>query len=393
MNRSIIAYDTAELEKTKVLSEAASLHQSKFIYDAQWEQTKQAYATKLYTPSFFVKVLLFILSLLGMSTIIGPIGAILGLVGDSSYQILSLIIGILLLFLTEKVLINNMHHYNSGITEAGIYSSLAFIAFGILGTGQREPIVYALLGLFLSSVAAIRYLNLFALISAIGFFSWIIFLIVTGIGGVIEALMPFIFMSTFGLMYWCCQILQKKLPNVIFENQFVIAKTIALCLFYASGNYFVVCELSIRLMGLALSEHDDIPFAIVFYLLTALVPMAYSYWGIRKKSILFIRVGLLTLALSVVTFKYYFSLGFPVITITITGAILIIVALVFFNYLKQIRGGFTREILLHNKWHSSDLTAFIASQTLGGNKIANTSGSDTLFGGGKFGGAGAGGNW
>jgi len=393
MNRSIIAYDTAELEKTMVLSEAKRLHQSQFIDDDQWSQIKKSYSTNLYTPSFFIRVLLFIFSLFGTTSVLGSIGTILGLVGDSSYQILSLILGILLLFLTEKVLISGMHHYNSGITEAGIYSGLAFIAFGLFGTGQREPIVYALLGLLLLSFAAIRYLNLFALILAIGFFAWIIFLIVTGIGGVIEALMPFIFMSTFGLMYWCSQILQKKLPNVIFENQFVIAKTIALCLFYTSGNYFVVRELSIRLMGLALSEHDDIPFAMVFYLLTALVPMAYIYWGIRKKSILFIRVGLLTLALSVVTFKYYFSLGFPVITITISGAILIIVALVFFNYLKQIRNGFTREILLRDKWHSSDLTAFIASQTLGGNKITNTSGNDTHFGGGKFGGAGAGGNW
>ncbi|MDP3915426.1 MAG: hypothetical protein Q8R96_17000 [Bacteroidota bacterium] len=199
-------------------------------------------------------------------------------------------------------------------------------------------------------------------------------------------------MVTFGTMYWSGKKLQEKLPNVIFDNQFVIVKTIAILVFYIAGNYFVARELSISLMGLQLSASEDIPFAIVFYLLTALVPIGYIYWGIKQKSILFIRIGLLALALSVVTFKYYFSLGHPMLTVTICGAVLIVIALVLFNYLKQIRNGFTREQLLHDKWSSSDLTAIIASQTLGGNKM-NGPEEDVIFKGGSFGDAGAGGNW
>ena len=81
------------------------------------------------------------------------------------------------------------------------------------------------------------------------------------------------------------------------------------------------------------------------------------------------------------------------LTVTISGAILIVIALVFFNYLKQIRSGFTREILLQDKWHTADLTALIASQTLGGHKMNVPADDGVIFKGGSFGGAGAGGNW
>lgn len=391
MINSIIAYNIAELEKKKVLSEAEDLFKSKLLSEEQWHKIRKEYASKLYTPSIFMRVLLFIVSFIGMTTVIGPFGALFYDIGESGYRILSFILGILFLFITEKLLIKDKYHFNSGVTEAGIYSGLSFIAFGILGSNPPNLIVCAQVGFLLAAFAAIRYLNLLALVLAIGFFGWTLFQLITAIGGIVEAFMPFIFMATFAAIYWYGKKLQEKLTNVIFNDQFVIVKTIALLVFYLAGNYFVVRELSISLMGLQLSASEDIPFAIVFYLLTALVPMGYIYWGIKQKSILFIRIGLLILTLSVVTFKYYFSLGHPMLTVTISGAVLIVIALMLFNYLKQIRNGFTREILLHNKWSSSDLTAIIASQTLGGNKMNEP--DDVIFKGGSFGGAGAGGNW
>ena len=389
----IIAYDIAELEKKTVLNEAENLYRSGLLNDEQRQKTGEVFASKLYTPSLFMKVLLFVFSLVGMTTIIGPIAAIIGNVGRSGFQFLALLLGIFLIFFTERILIKNKFHFNSGITEAGIFSGLLFIAFGILGSQPDNGILYPVVGFILAAFAAIRYLNLFALVLTIGFFAWIIFKILTAIGGVAEALIPFVFMATFGLLYWFSIKLQKILANVIFEKQFILLKTISLLFFYVAGNYFVVRELSIRLMGLNLSGEDDIPFAFLFYLLTALVPVGYLYWGITRKSILLIRVGLLAIALSVITFKYYFSLGPPVITITVSGIVLIAIALTLLNYLKQMRGGFTREQLIIEKWSSQDLAAIIASQTLGGNKVSEPVSEEPLFNGGRFGGGGAGGSW
>jgi hypothetical protein len=393
MINSLIAYDTAELEKKKVLSEAENLYKSKVLSEAQWLKISEEFASKLYTPSLFMRVLLFIFSLIGMSTIIGPIAAIIGSTGRWGHQIISLFIGISIVFFLESVLIKRKGHFNSGITEAGIYSGLSFIAFGLLGSNTDNVLLIQLTGFILATFAAIRYLNLTALVLMIVFFCWLLFRIMSDIGGVAEALLPFVFMAVFGLIYGYSIKLQKKYSNVIFENQFVVIKMISLILVYLSGNYFVVRELSIRLMGLNLTGADDIPFAFLFYMLTALVPFGYLYWGIRQKSILLIRISLLTIALSAVTFKYYFSLGSPVLIITLSGFILIILSLISFKYLKQIRGGFTRELLLNDKWHSPDLASFVASQTLGGNRISEPVSDDTIFNGGRFGGGGAGETW
>jgi hypothetical protein len=121
------------------------------------------------------------------------------------------------------------------------------------------------------------------------------------------------------------------------------------------------------------------------------VPLTYIYFGVKHKSILLIRTGLLTIALSVITLKYYFSLGMPMLTITAAGAILITIAFLLFNYLKQMRNGFTTAKLLNDQWSSQNLTAIVASQTLGGNNLPET--NDDIFNGGEFGGGGAGSNW
>ena len=393
MNNLIIAYKIPELEKRNVLSEARNLFKSNVLNEEQWGKIQLEFATNLYTPSFTMRVVLFIVSLIGMFTIMGPIGLIFGGVGEIGYRFLSFLLGITLLAFVEKILIKEKFHYKSGATEAGIYSGLSFIAFALLDAKSHSLLVYPIVGFLFAAFAAIRYLNLTALVLTMGFFGWMLFQILSDIGSVAQGLMPFIMMISFGLIYWGSKKVKVKLSYEFLNDQFIIIQTVSLVLFYLAGNYFVVRELSIKMLGLTLSEHQDIPFAFVFYGLTALVPIGIIYWGIKQKSILLIRVALLTIALSVITFKYYFSLGMPVVTITVSGAILITVALLLLNYLKQVCNGYTREKLLDNKWSSPDIMAVVASQTLGGNQSSGSASEDHLLGGGKFGGAGAGGNW
>ncbi|MEQ8424840.1 MAG: hypothetical protein RIA63_09015, partial [Cyclobacteriaceae bacterium] len=65
--------------------------------------------------------------------------------------------------------------------------------------------------------------------------------------------------------------------------------------------------------------------------------------------------------------------------------------LALFNYLKTIRGGFTRVNLLSSKWASPDAEAFIISQTIGGNQVK----TDNSFQGqgGSFEGGGSSGSF
>jgi uncharacterized membrane protein YgcG len=204
-------------------------------------------------------------------------------------------------------------------------------------------------------------------------------------------IMPFLVIAIFLFLFFLSRKLQKTSDLLLWEDHFIVFDTIALLLIYLGGNYFVVREMSVEMMQLELDEGQDIPLAFVFYSLTFLIPVLYIAIGVLKREMMLIRVGVLTILLSVVTIKYYYSIGHPEITITVAGGILVAISLGLMKYLKTSRKGFTREKLLSRKWEDSDLTAFIASQTLGGHQISKT---EKFTGkGGEFGGGGASGDF
>ena len=391
MNKSLIAYDLNELEKVQILAETKTLYKSKVIDQAQYNRILEESKSKLYTPTLFIKILLFILSYIGMTTVIGPIGLIFSVVGETGYRIVSVLLGFAFIWFTEKIVIQGKNHYKSGVTEAGIYAGCAFMSFGIWGFGDQVVILYLITGLIFSAIITVRYLDFPALISGFVFLISILYKIIHAIGGLAEALMPFIFLLVFLFIFLVCILIDRKLSTFVFSSHLIIAKTLSLLIVYASVNYFVVRELSVKLMGMILDKGQDIPYAIVFYGFTALLPVFYIYYGIVKRSVLFIRVGLIITVLSVITFKYYFSMGLPVVTFTVAGLILISVSLWLMNYLKIMRNGFTRDNLINDKWLSEDVNAIIISQTLGGNKLADV--KNQSFGGGTSGGGGATSNW
>jgi uncharacterized membrane protein YgcG len=92
----------------------------------------------------------------------------------------------------------------------------------------------------------------------------------------------------------------------------------------------------------------------------------------------------------VIPLKIYFSLGHPEVTITISGAVLLFVALSCMKYLKKNRNGYTRDKILEKEWNNEDLAAIVTSQAMGGHQI-----DDSAFSGkgGGFGGGGASGDW
>jgi uncharacterized membrane protein YgcG len=178
---------------------------------------------------------------------------------------------------------------------------------------------------------------------------------------------------------------------VLWKDNLMIVEVLSILLVYTGGNYFVVREGSILLMNLDIEPGGDIPFAYVFYILTAGIPIGLLIRGIQLRNLNMARLGVLTLALSVLTFRHYYSIAPPEIALTAAGIIVLAVTWLLFNYLKLPRSGYTREKLLHGDWPSSQAMGFIVSQTMGGN-TAKT--DDSLKGGGgSFGGGGASGDF
>lgn len=389
MIKKLIAYNLEELEKLEVLSYAKDLNKSQVISQPQLENIKGKVKSNLYSPTIFMRILLFILTIIGLATVMGPIGLILNIDSEEGIRLIAFVTGIVILFLLDYILIKDNKHYKSGVTEAALVVGLVLFSGGLLGEPEYNPMIYLVYGLVITMLAAIRYLNSAGLIAALCFAGAIVFQFLVSIGGLAEALIPFAIMTLYGAIYFLIRKLQNQKPSFVFDDYFTLSKVFCLLMVYVAGNYFVVRELSVELMGMNLEPNGNIPFAYLFYFFTAFIPLGYLFYGIKSKSILFIRVALLTAVLSIITLKIYFSLGAPIVTITLSGAVMIAIALLLLRFLKEPKSGFTREKLLHDKWDSSELTAFVVSQSLSGHQV-EVKDENLEYGGGSFGGGGAG---
>lgn len=96
------------------------------------------------------------------------------------------------------------------------------------------------------------------------------------------------------------------------------------------------------------------------------------------------------IALSVITFKYYFSLGHYEITLTIAGAIMVGIAYACIRYLKENNTVFTyQEDITDETPGFANAEALLVAQTFS----TPVPEKGLEFGGGQFGGGGAGGNY
>lgn len=382
------AYNETAVYNLEVIKETKRWFKHGLLDATQHLAIKEHYASPLYHPNFIIRILLFIATAIALSGVTGLLVLMIAEGSDSEEAVYvgSFLYGISLFFFVEMVFIKK-GHFKSGVNEAIIYAASLFAIIGIVQImeGNESTIWAACLVVLVFS--AIRYVDLLCTVGATVSFAGFIFSIFYSIGGIFQQIIPFVFLVIFAGVYFSVKALKKKNALGLWRNNLLIVECLSLLFIYASGNYLVVRELSVQLMNLYLEEGDNIPFAFLFYGLTVLIPTIYLYFGIKNKDIALLRVSLFVLAFSVFTFKYYYSLGHPEISLTIAGVFLLGVTILLLNYLKIMRGGFTRDNILSDKWGSVNAEAFIISQTMGGN-VVNADVKD-MPGGGGFGGGGA----
>jgi hypothetical protein len=294
--------------------------------------------------------------------------------------------GVASLAMLEKLFIDN-NHFKSGVTEALLYHACGFIIGGVGGlSGFDNTQLILITSLIVFTFSGWRYLDLLCTMAAFLSLAGILFYNLYQAGGIVQQLIPFVFLLVFGFVYGCFKKLKSLVHLKLWGYNLLVVESLSLILMYASGNYLVVRELSINLLELSLEPGQDIPFAFVFYLLTVAIPIGYLYFGIKNKDLVLLRVSLVLLAFSAFTFKYYYSLGHTEITLLVSGTILVVLAITLMRYLKAIRGGFSGENIMSRQWQVMNVEALLISQTMGGNQMGNASPGETGGGGGSGGG-------
>ena len=388
------AYNETWLRNLSIVKEAKRWKEHNIINAEQLTAIGEEYKSSFFHPNLMIRILLFIATLIALGGVTGILALMFadGFNNEHVMFVLSVFYGVASFAVLEFIFLKNSKHYKSGVTEAILYHAIGFTLLGIAGIADFDETGVILMCLFLFSFSAYRYLDLISTAGAFISLAYFIFNELFMIGEatqqpLFQQVIPIVFIVFFVPLYFLFKKWQRNISATPWKSCLILLEALSLLTIYASGNYFVVRELSVSMLNMYLEEGQDIPFAFVFYFLTVIMPVIYLYFGIKNKDLVLLRVSLVVIAFSVFTFKYYFSLGHHEITLTGGDIVLLAISLYLFRYLKTPKHGYTRENLLKEKWAGANPEAFVITQTLGGNQVTTNDASGG--GGGSFSGGGS----
>jgi len=385
----MIAYSSQWLEALQVRRQAATWHRKNLIGAAQFETILNAHPVEFYTPNVFVRIGLAIFCWVLMLSAMGVFSMIFFASGNVGTGAMLLLSGAGALVGLEYV-ISEKRHYRSGIDDMLLYMAIGFILGGLILmlSLYDKPLAFCLVALPVLGLAAVRYVDRLVTFSAFGCLSAIVFLTVLKTGSAGRIVLPFLMMAYAAAGYAGARRLKGQARLRLWTECLALLEGLCLITFYLSGNYFVIRELSVTWF-----DQPHVPMAFVFYVFTAVMPVAYVIFGLRQRDRLLLRAGMALLVLSVLTFRHYFSLGHPEVLVTAAGAALVVFAYVAIRLLKRGDLPFTYTQDVEEPEEGQELESFVVNETFAASVQGQTPAGGMQFGGGQFGGGGSQGNY
>jgi hypothetical protein len=377
----MIAYNRQQLDNLAIQQEAFEAFSKGFISEADYNRIREAYPYAFYMPNIFVRIGLFLLTVLISACALG----LMLLMGMSEHFGGMMLFYGLLLFGALELFVRVRGFYQAGVDDALLWMASSLMLAGILfETDHFRPAAISGIVLVISFWGALRYADRVMGLVAYGALLSVIFYNFAGFGVVARSLLPFLVMAVSALLgflftRWGTQ---QRLRH--YHSCLALLKAAALISFYLAGNYFVVREVNEMLNG---GPHP-VMLGRLWWLLTAVTPIIYIFKGIQKKDIVFVWVGLGLVAASVFTVRCYYHILPAELAMMIAGVVLIAGAYGLIRYLSTPKRGFTSAVLEER----SGVEGVILAETfrLTGAHAAN---GNPDFGGGSGGGAGASGTY
>ena len=383
----MIAQDKTKLENQFLVDEAHSLYKAKFITEEQFSEIQKAIPTSKKSKNILLRIGFALLGLLLYGSISGFI-SLLGLsIIDNSFTFFIFVYAAIGFIGAEFFVRQN--HSEQGLDDSFLIIGQLLLAAGIgtITDGYELPV--ALVATIVSLLTYLRYINrVSVLIFCIASTATVAYTMFE-LGAVGKAILPFVLM-VYGLsIYFICKKITENFQFPFYHKGILLVKYFGLILFYFAGNYLVVRELSVVLLGNEIAPNSDIPFAWFFYIFTFIVPILYIYFGIKLLDRAMLWIGFLTLGFSFYTIDYYF-LELPIeVYLTLGGLLLFAIAYFSIKALKDKTQGMTfqpdRFINSNDFLHTEAL--ILTSQF--GLKPEVAVDSPMEFGGGGFSGGGS----
>jgi hypothetical protein len=378
--KQLIAYNNTDLDAL-IISEQTEIWQKKGLISIEkLKEIKTHYLTHFYSPNIFMRVGAFIFCALLVFAFFGLFALTGSSVDRLSYN--ALFVGIICIVGLELVIKSN--HFKSGIDDALLYCGLGFIVGGISSLFNLELNKLSFYWMFLPLliITVIRYTD--TLITAIvyGFLLVITLLTLQKLWKGDPSVYSVILTIFSAITYFLAQKVQKNSNFRFWKNNLDVVEALSLIVFYTSCNYYILQQANEIYFN-----NPIVSLAPLFWFLTFFIPLFYIYQGLKQKNRLLLSMGLLAIAAGVATFRYYFHVVPMEIAAIIGGAVLLSFAYFSIRYLKKNKTPFTYEEDGEKPFYQHAESLIIA-QSLG--NATPQEGEKTQFGGGDFGGGGAG---
>ncbi len=384
----MIAYNRTWLDALLTRDTARQWHHKGLLSDEKWKMVQERFQAPFYTPNVFVRIGLAFFCLILLTAAIGLFALILDVGSESAFAVLSLFFGLASIAMLEFWAIGSARHFASGVDDMLLYFGISLILTGLCSRLPYDTdfLVYCCIAWPFLVAGSIRYIDRLLAAAAFVCSLLIVLLIVKEIPRLALFLLPFSGMLFSAGAYFFAQKGQERYDWRHWHGLLGVVELLALVTFYASGNYWVVQQ-----AGAEMFQLERVPIPWFFWTFTFAVPALYIFIGLRHKNRLLMDIGLGCVAAAVFTFRYYYHVLPLAWAGVIAGAVLFVSAYFSIQYLRTHEGAYTYDAdgdtTLLQEIEEQLIEQTIASQS------PPTSGEKDGFGGGQFGGGGAGGEF
>lgn len=380
----MIAYNTTWLENLAAREELEDALAAGLIGEEEKRQADSLFSVGFYSPNYFIRVGLFILTIVIAAFSLGLLLLVLLTGYEDNFGGLLLFFGILT-YAALEFFVRIKHHYRSGVDDALLWISGICVVSGINVMADISPGANALIIFILALFFMLRFADMaMAAIAGVALLAVVFFNYIL-LGSFAKATVAFLLMLIAAAVYFVVRKMTERPITRYYRYCCIILEIVMLICFYTVSNFFVVQETSNEMFGFA-DNSGNMPYAWLFWIFTVCTPLIYIFFGIKNKDRILVRTGLLLIAAIVFTIRYYYSVMPTELVMLLGGIILIVLSYALTKYLAQPKNGFTSaEIKTRALQDTMNIEGLVIAETFSGNDAGN----NNKFGGGSFGGGGA----
>ncbi|MBC5862733.1 hypothetical protein [Flavobacterium turcicum] len=387
----MIAHDKILLQNKYLLEEAKALQDTGFISKEHHSNIKIELADFKSNHNLLLRIAFLLLGSFLYSSICGFFALSILQVTGEHLEVLFFVFALIGLAGTEFFARQN--YFGHGLDDAFMIGFQICLAatIGIITSG--DEFLIAIVVTTSAAFCYLRYLHRSMLLLACVAATASIFYGMLNLGTEIAAILPIVSM-VFALLLFLLWNKKLQHTSTFYKFDLDLIRYYSYLLFYLSGNYLVVRELSVVLLEQTIKPGQDIPFAWFFYLFTFIIPFGYIYQGLQQKNKILLWLGLSALAFSIYSIRFYYSVLPLELVLTFGGLFLFGVTYYLIKKLQNQTTGITFKPDRFSNSTPFQAAEIIVSTQLGGAQSnQQTTDSPMEFGGGGYSGGGASGEY